>query len=156
MNMIIYLFDRIGYYGPVILFATTFYYLLNRLPYLYLFVFGSITNTLLNHTLKSIFKELRPSGKLGYEQFHGSNYYGLPSGHAQSCFFSLAFLYLVRGPALVLYFMGFITCLTLYQRWKNRYHTAKQLLYGGIFGICFAWFAIYMYQYAQKREYMIL
>ena len=155
MNLII-MFDTIGYYGPVILFATTFYFLLNRLPYLYLFVFGSIANSIVNNILKSVFKELRPSGKIGSEQFHGSNYYGLPSGHAQSCFFSFAFLYLVRGPSAILYFMGFISALTILQRWKNRYHSAKQLLYGAIFGIFFAWTIIYMYQYMRKREYMIL
>lgn len=152
----IILLDKIGYYGPVILFAITFYFLLNRLPYLYLFTFGSIANTLLNHVLKSVFRELRPQGHIGNEQFHGSNFYGLPSGHAQSCFFSLAFFYLIRGQSNVLYLMVFISALTLYQRWKYRCHSIKQLIYGVFIGIFFAWFIIYMYQYIRRTEYTIL
>jgi len=155
MNIIIFL-DTVGYYGPVILFAVTFYYLLNRLPYLYLFTMGSIINTLLNSTLKSIFRELRPSHPLGNEHFHGSNFYGLPSGHAQSCFFSVAFLYCMRAPTTLLYLTTFISTLTIYQRWKYRYHSVKQLLYGILVGIFFAWFIIYMYQYIRRTEYMIL
>jgi len=155
MNFIVFL-DTVGYYGPVILFAMTFYFLLNQLPYLYLFTFGFIANTLLNHILKSVFRELRPTAPIGNEKFYGSNFYGLPSGHAQSCFFSTAFFYLIKGPRTILYLMIFMCVLTLYQRWKYRYHSIKQLLYGTFIGIFFAWFIIYMYQYSCRTEYMIL
>ena len=138
--------DYIGYHGPIILFAMTFYSLINRSPFLIVFVLGSITNTLFNAILKSVLREPRPNNQIEFVDSHnliGYNNYGLPSGHAQSVFFSLTFLFLANGEILFLYVMSCITILTLYQRWKYRRHTIKQLLIGSAVGIVYAWVLVY-------------
>lgn len=144
------LFDFVGYYGPVILFTLTFYFLIERTPYLIVFIFGSIANTFLNHLLKTTFREHRPQGQIPFidhDQLTGAQQYGLPSMHAQASFFALAFLFFSHGPQSALYFMGFICALTLFQRWKFRRHSVKQLVLGSLIGTSFAYILVYTTQY---------
>jgi membrane-associated phospholipid phosphatase len=108
--------DIIGYYGPVILFALTFYYLIKRPPYLMMFTIGSIASTLLNRVLKSTWREPRPRGQITFidhNNLTGAEQYGLPSGHAQASFFALAFLFFSNGPQAVLYVMTLLCVITL-------------------------------------------
>lgn len=138
--------DFIGYYGPVILFAITFYYFINRTPYLIAIVFGSIINTLINKLIKTIIREPRPSNQIPFideDQLIGTEKYGFPSGHAQSSFFSLAFITFANGPPFTIYFMTILSIITLYQRYIYRRHTIKQLIAGSIIGIIFAYIVIY-------------
>ena len=142
--------DAIGYYGPVILFTMTFYCFLERSPYLFVFIMGSIANALLNKALKMTFQEPRPKGQIPFiDHDHqiGTEQYGLPSGHAQSSFFSLAFLFFANGPPAFLYTMSFLCILTLYQRWKYRRHSIRQLVIGSLIGISFAYVLVYSTQY---------
>jgi len=150
MITIITFIDYIGYYGPVILFALTFYCLLNRTPYLIAFTFGSILNTYANEVLKQIFREPRPPNQLVFidsNHLTGAHHYGLPSGHAQTTAFSLAFLALSQGPPAFLYFMTGIFAITLYQRWKYNRHNIKQLAFGVMVGAFMAWLIHFMTQY---------
>jgi membrane-associated phospholipid phosphatase len=142
--------DTIGYYGPVILFSITFFCLLTRSPYLLIFTIGSILNSISNKIIKNIFREPRQDNQLpflGEGKFEGIERYGFPSGHAQSCFFSLGFLFFINGPQAILYSMTFICAMTLYQRYKYRRHTIKQLVFGSIIGILFAYIMVYTTQY---------
>ena len=144
------IFDIIGHYGPVILFTLTFYFLIERTPYLIVFIFGSIANTFLNQMLKSTFREPRPSGQIEFidhEYLTGIQQYGLPSGHAQASFFALAFLFFSHGPQSAIYIMAFICVLTLFQRWKFRRHSVKQLAAGSLIGTGFAYILVYITQY---------
>ena len=75
------------------------------------------------------------------EDYVGVEKYGMPSGHAQSCFFSMTFLYLVKGSPAWLIFELFIGIISLYQRFKYKQHTIEQLLAGSILGIFFAYFS---------------
>jgi membrane-associated phospholipid phosphatase len=148
------IFDYIGHYGPVILFVFTFYSLLYKSKYLFVYIIGIIMNSFLNIYLKQILKEPRPSNSKNFidsEQLHGKNFYGLPSGHAQSVAFSLTFLYLTKGPIAFIYVMSCVAVITIYQRWKYRRHTGKQLIIGTIIGSLFAW-VIYGY----KKKFMTL
>jgi len=160
--MFIELFDYIGYYGPVILFTITFYCLIERTPYLIVFVVGSILNSLLNSFLKSVLREPRPNGQIDFIDHNhliGSNLYGLPSGHAQSVFFSLTFLYLSNGPIPFLYLMACITILTIYQRWKYKRHSIKQLSFGAIIGILYGWVLVYLTKYelhSYKNKFLVI
>jgi membrane-associated phospholipid phosphatase len=118
----------------------------------------------MNMLLKQIFREPRPQNPMTFidsNDMIGNNYYGLPSGHAQSVFFSLTFFYKVIKPAsnsntiFILYIMSCICILTLYQRWKYRRHTIKQLLFGAVVGTFFAWTLVfitktYLHSYKQK------
>jgi membrane-associated phospholipid phosphatase len=161
MNLLI-IFDYIGHYGPLLLFIITFYSLLHRNIYLFVYLFGSIANLLFNIFLKHIFREPRPNNPIEFidsNELNGNNYYGLPSGHAQSSLFSLAFLYFVNGSISTLYTMGCITVLTLYQRWKYRRHTIKQLIIGSFIGALFAWILFFItknYLYNYKQHFYII
>ena len=142
--------DFVGYYGPVILFTLTFYFLIERAPYLIVFTFGSIASIFLNHILKSTFREPRPQGQIQFidhDHLTGVQQYGLPSGHAQAAFFALAFLFFSGGPQSALYLMFFICIMTLFQRWKFRRHTVKQLIIGSLIGTAFAYILVYVTQY---------
>jgi membrane-associated phospholipid phosphatase len=160
--------DYIGHYGPPILFLITFYSLFERHIYMFVFLFGSLINCWINMFLKHIFREPRPINPLQFidsNDLIGNNYYGLPSGHAQSVFFSLTFLYQIMKPGsnysyiMTFYIMSCITILTLYQRWKYRRHTIKQLIIGAIVGTFFAWTLVfttktYLHSYKQKFLYI--
>jgi membrane-associated phospholipid phosphatase len=150
MTSVIRVVDYIGYYGPVILFATTFYCLLNRIPYLIAFTGGSILNTFANEVLKNTFREPRPPNQIAFiddKNLTGTHFYGLPSGHAQASAFAIAFLILVNGPETLLYFMTCIFITTLYQRWKYHRHSIKQLAAGSLIGALMAWIIVFMTQY---------
>jgi membrane-associated phospholipid phosphatase len=152
--------DAIGYYGPVILFALTFFYLIKRPPYLMMFTLGSIANTFLNRTLKSTWREPRPRGQIDFidhNHLTGPEQYGLPSGHAQASFFALAFLFFSKGPQAVIYTMALLCILTLYQRWKYRRHTIKQLALGSLIGALFAYALVFLTEFSlYKNTFMYL
>jgi membrane-associated phospholipid phosphatase len=103
-----------------------------------------------------MFKEPRPRGQIPFidhDQLTGSEQYGFPSGHAQVCFFALAFLFFANGPLAVLYIIVFLCFLTLYQRWKYRRHSVKQLVFGALFGTLFAYITVYTtYYYLHGRK----
>jgi len=134
----------IGFYGPVILAVITCLSLLKQLPYLLLFLIGLFINSQFNSVLKSLIKEPRPSNVSKYE---GAQQYGMPSGHAQSVFFSLTFLYLVKTSYWLLLTMLFFAALTLYQRSSSNEHNSKQLLVGSFVGLVsgYAWFKLSKY-----------
>lgn len=147
--------DIIGYYGPVILFALTFYYLIKRPPYLMMFTIGSIANTLLNRVLKTTWREPRPRGQITFidnNNLIGPEQYGLPSGHAQASFFALAFLFFSNGPQAVLYVMTLLCVITLYQRWKYRRHTVKQLALGSLIGTLFAYTLVFLTEFSLYKK----
>lgn len=147
--------DIIGYYGPVILFALTFYYLLKRPTYLIIFTIGSIANTFLNRALKSAWREPRPRGQIEFidhKYLTGPEQYGLPSGHAQASFFALAFLFFSNGPQAVLYTMSLLCAVTLYQRWVYRRHTIKQLALGSLIGTLFAYILVFLTEFSLYKK----
>jgi membrane-associated phospholipid phosphatase len=148
--------DVTGHYVPLITFMMSCFYLKERNPYLIAFVIGFFINMFLNKILKITFKEPRPRGQIPFidnEQLTGIEQYGFPSGHAQLSFFALAFLFFANGPQAVLYTMSFLCFLTLYQRWKYRRHSIKQLVFGAIFGTLFAYVTVYItYYYLHGRK----
>ena len=138
--------DKIGFFGPVIIFLISIYNLWNQQKYLISYLVFSFCNTIVNKILKVIIQQKRPNGsiKIMDESYEGIENYGMPSGHAQSSFFSIAFLYFVKGSSIWLIAELFIAGLTVYQRWKYRQHTIEQLIMGSILGICFAYLSYYI------------
>lgn len=135
------IFDHIGFHGPIILFFINIFSLSKRIPYLYSYVFFFMINNFINDRLKSLFREPRPNNKIPYIEYYDDiikkDMYGMPSGHAQSIFYSISFLYLTIKSPIILILSLFIAILTLYQRWKYRNHTFAQLIMGSIVGIIF-------------------
>uniref|UniRef100_A0A6C0I085 Phosphatidic acid phosphatase type 2/haloperoxidase domain-containing protein n=1 Tax=viral metagenome TaxID=1070528 RepID=A0A6C0I085_9ZZZZ len=136
--------DYIGYTGPIITFAITSVYLLFISKYVYLIFFcgGFWINILLNHELKNWIREPRPNKPIPYidNSFEGAHIYGMPSGHAQMCLYNIGFLFFVSSNNWILAISILISILTLFQRWKFRRHTIKQLCVGSLigFGLSFA------------------
>ena len=144
--MIPKLFDYIGFFGPIILSFITVLKLYKQQPYLigyFIFLGG---NVIVNHVLKHIILEERPSGgrSLINEPYNGMHKYGMPSSHAQSAFYSMTYLYLTKQDPTTLLVELFICALTVYQRWNYRQHTAEQLGIGAIIGIIMGFLAEYM------------
>ncbi len=128
---------KIGFLGPLLLFCITVYLLWNQML-VYVYVIGLVLNSILNKILKMVVQQKRPHGKsIMNETYSGIETYGMPSGHAQSVFYSITFLYLYGYKSIL--FLG-ITCLTVYQRWKYNNHTLQQLLIGSFVGIGMAYF----------------
>jgi hypothetical protein len=68
----------------------------------------------------------------------------------------LAFLFFANGSITIIYFMTIITFLTLYQRWKYRRHSLKQLVFGSLIGGSFAWILVFLTQYYLYKSNVII
>jgi membrane-associated phospholipid phosphatase len=165
----------LGLYGPVLMAGLTVSQFWNRVgfPYLIVYFLGYFMNKKLNEMLKLLFKSPRPEpmDMLKQQQrdmfgwFHrwmsGSSVddtkiyiprahiYGMPSGHAQSAGYSLAFFYTVFSKAIhesrhisvvlaVWIFMVAVDGIVLWQRWAYKAHTVAQLAMGNLVGAVFA------------------
>lgn len=128
--------DFIGFNGPYITCIITAVRLLTRYQYLIAYILFYYTNEQINKILKLIIKQERPTNGQSFanEKYEGPHKYGFPSGHSQSIFFSLSFLYLVTNSKFLLLVTGSIATLTLYQRWFSRKHTVEQLFAGSAVG----------------------
>jgi len=153
--------DYIGQMGPNITFVINCFVLLYLSEHIYLIVFlgGFWLNLIINNELKSIIREPRPSNPVPYidSAFTGAHIYGMPSGHAQTCFYNFAFLFLTfvlvkrnlwwYNTVLI---TSFAVCIiTLYQRWKYRRHTIQQLAVGSLLG-SFVGYTTYLICYYKK------
>ena len=141
--------DYIGYIGPLLLFIFIVYYLQTTPHYMWMYIVGTGFSICLNKLLKLICKEARPENqmilsKIEIEQYTRDEIYGMPSGHAQSAFFSITYLYLVSKNKIGLVLSLFLGCITLYQRWKYRAHTVSQLAIGTLVGTLFGYFVFYL------------
>ena len=148
---------NIGSNGPLILFIASVYLLRNSQNGLYYYIIGSILNTILNVVLKGIFQQPRPiydkdlfKVALNYNKKHQfmipSNIYGMPSGHAQSVFYSTIFIYLMFKNSNITIFYLLISLITLFQRIEELWHTVFQVIIGSLIGLIFGYFIFYMYQ----------
>jgi membrane-associated phospholipid phosphatase len=132
----------IGAFSPIYLFFISLLLLRNHTVYLSFYAIGTIINTILNITLKAIIKEPRPnedykliSISTSNGQRYGPDVYGMPSGHAQSAAFNLAFITgLFKSPSITCFYLV-ITIITLGQRYIYKNHTILQLLVGFIIGL---------------------
>lgn len=151
-NQIILFFDKFGYNGPLIMFILSIICLNKTNLYLYGYLFFWTLNKISNERLKLFFKELRPKGfdeinAFDNNKFEGVHYYGMPSGHAQTVFFSIAYLWYVLGSLNILFSGLFVGLLTVIQRWKYKKHSMKQLFIGSILGIFFSYISYFIVQF---------
>jgi len=132
--------DQIGFFGPQILFIISVISLWKQQAHFYGYLVFLMINKIINKILKLLIKQPRPNhGKSIIENedrfYVGIEQYGMPSGHMQSCFYSLTYLYLVKQSPTITIVEMFITSLTFYQRWKYNRHTIEQLCVGSVVGI---------------------
>jgi membrane-associated phospholipid phosphatase len=162
----------IGFHGPFLMILLTVSQIWNRVPYLLLYIIGYFINKQLNETLKLIFKSPRPepmdmlkqqqhdlfgwfhrwmSGSMDQDKIYipHAHIYGMPSGHAQSAGYTLAFFYMIFSKVIlesrkisvvlgVWITLIVIDCVVLWQRWEYKAHTVAQLAMGNFVGALFA------------------
>ena len=151
------LFDEFGSYGPLILLFLSMFLLWNNHNLFFYYTLGIFVNTILNLILKSIIQQPRPSEdviKFNLALTHGKRFlfkdgipfdiFGMPSGHAQSAFFSTIFIYLSLRQENLLYIYALFSLLIILQRVVFNYHTILQVIVGAIVGSLFAYFVYYL------------
>jgi len=152
---------ELGEYGPIILIILSWYLLWDNKNLFFYYTVGIFANAVVNLILKGIIQEPRPmfdDKKVRLLRTHGKEYFyqngipfdmfGMPSGHAQACFFSTVFIYLTFKRTNLLYIYIPLTLLTCYQRIKFQYHTLSQIIVGGLAGSAFAYL---VYQLAREK-----
>lgn len=155
--MLLNILLNIGSNGPLILLFTSIYLLLNTQNGLYYYIVGYVLSMLFNIVLKGIFKQPRPiydqdlfKVALNYNKKHHFiipyNIYGMPSGHAQSVFYSTIFIYLMFKNSKITLFYLIISLITIFQRVEGLWHTIFQVIIGSLIGLVFGYFIFYMYQ----------
>ena len=160
-----FLLERTFYYfgtvGPIFLFFLSLFFLRNKSHLSFYYVIGFFMNAILNIVLKGIIKQPRPSEdpekfkialknqeRVGYRNGLPYDIFGMPSGHAESSFFSVGFIYFtIRNMNLVgLYLV--LSLLILFQRVIYNYHTILQVVVGSVVGLLFGYF---VFQIAQEE-----
>ena len=157
MSMLMNLLDEFGSYGPLILLFLSMFLLWNNHNLFFYYTVGIFVNTILNIILKAIIQQPRPTEdlkKFNLALTHGKrflfkdgvpfNIFGMPSGHAQSAFFSTVFIYLSLRQENLLYFYTLFSLLIISQRVIFNYHTILQVIAGAIVGATFAYFVYYL------------
>jgi len=150
-------FKKFGRIGPLVLFFSSVCLLWNKQNLLYYYLFGFFLNTILNLVLKGIIKEPRPledpklfnialkhSIKLKFINGYPHGIFGMPSGHAQSAFFSTIFIYLSLKNIKISLIYFFISLLIIYERVLFKDHSVLQVIAGSLVGILFGSFIYYM------------
>mgnify|MGYP000026166406 CR=1 FL=1 len=142
-------FTKLGSFGPIILYIAASYLLWKKNTSFYYYQVGFFTSAILNLVLKGIFKQPRPSEdprefNLAIKNGHRfifkngipHDIFGMPSGHAQSVFFSAMFILLTLKitPYIASIYL-FIVLNTGYQSVKYKYHTISQVIIGGLIGL---------------------
>jgi len=145
--------NEIGFYGPFILIILTFYLLWDNKNLLFYYVVGIFANMVLNIILKGIIQEPRPifeDKKISLATTHAKRFFfqngipfdlfGMPSGHAQSSFFSTLFIYLSLRNNNITFIYLLISLITCIQRVSSNYHSISQVIVGSLVGSLFGLF----------------
>ena len=152
MEFVKRIFDVLGSNMPLLMILANIILLQKKTYYQYFFVVFVIINVLLNTFLKQCLKQPRPSiddrtfqmmlkKSERFVRKHGMPYdiFGMPSGHAQSTFFSTVYNYLVfRNVKMTAIFL-FFCFLTMFQRVLFNHHTIGQVVAGAVVGIALAY-----------------
>ena len=140
-------------YSPIILTLISSYVLIQKSKLLFIYLSGYILNILINIGLKCIIKWPKPNENidvfLAEKRLHkyiSYDRYGMPSGHAQSMFYTLSFMYATKLVNIQLFlFFICITLIILYLSYQS-YHSIEQIIVGSILGIVFGYSCFYYSQ----------
>ena len=157
MEIFLELFDKIGFWGPVILNITSGYLLWDKQTLFFYYIFGVFFDVLLNLVLKGLIQMPRPSENIqtfNLALTHGKRFlfknglpydiFGMPSGHAQSVFFSTAFIYCALKKKYILYGYLLMSLIVTAQRVFFMHHTPLQVFVGAIIGGALGVFVYYL------------
>jgi membrane-associated phospholipid phosphatase len=141
-------FYAIGFFSEFIALFLVLIVLFNRRIDLLVYFIGLFINVIINVCLKRVFKSLRPNDPIKFlneESFKGKKY-GMPSGHSQNVFYSIAYIYLGTNYHYIYWcIIGFVLAvLMMYERWSFHNHTLAQLVVGAIVGITVAYYTLWI------------
>lgn len=143
-------FYAIGFFGEIIMIFLVCALIRHEMFYLLFYVVGIVLSSNINFLLKSYFKELRPNNPVkfldtdNFSKSKTSTAYGMPSGHSQAVFFSIAYLWLTLHDTFLLQATSLIGISTVFERWYFHNHTLNQMFVGGIVGSLFALLTVYI------------
>ena len=139
---IINFFYAIGYFGEYLTFTFTLFIIYYQTYNLVFYIFLFILNKFINDKLKSYFKQFRPPNPIKFldDDKFSKKKYGMPSGHSQLSFFSLAYAYLSTYKINTPIILMMLTCIiVIYERLVYHNHTLFQLISGAVVGIIIAY-----------------
>jgi len=156
------IYTFLGFYGPYILFVSSFFLLYHKNVLLGYYLFGFFFNILINFFLKNIIQQPRPDrhnkpivvetnpiNKIinSLKESQGKlQTYGMPSKHMQMCFYSIVFIFFALRshkylPLIILsYFV--LSIVTAFQRVSSYDHSPLQVAVGAIVG-CIVGYCLY-------------
>ena len=139
----------LGYFSEFIMVIFVCWIIHTNSKNLLFYIIGINISWIINRLLKPLIKDKRPSDPIKFlnsEHFVKNNTtYGMPSGHSQNVFFSLAYLYLTTKQLYPWTFVGLIIgILTIFERWYFHNHTIHQLIVGAILGSVLAYLIIFV------------
>ena len=151
-----YLLSVIGYWGPsILLFTTAYGIMLYNKTFMNYYIVFYFVGLIINCLLKLAIRQPRPTNQKHLYDFEKASnnelkkisgqIFGMPSGHAQTCFYSLFTTIFVVKNALFVTSTIIITCISCWQRYAYRNHTLLQLLVGSLVGIMCFGLANYVY-----------
>jgi membrane-associated phospholipid phosphatase len=159
------LFYYLGNLGPLILLFFSLFLLWNKHNLFFYYLVGIFVNAILNLIIKGILQQPRPSedpklfnlalkhGKrFMFKDYIPHDIFGMPSGHAQSVFFSTVFIYFSLQKSNILYIYLLISLITVIQRVVYNYHTILQVVVGAIVGGTFGYYDYYLAQQKLKGK----
>lgn len=158
--------DLIGFYGPWIQGIINITQLITQKYYLMGYIVFAYINVFVNKWVKMNYKEARPSEqeenglpiKIRDPDIFGmpnAERYGFPSGHAQQIVYSVFYLFFVKRSIFFLLGGLFLTTLTVYQRWKFKRHTIKQLAVGSLLGLIVGYIGYFLTSRVIKHIYAV-
>jgi len=151
-------FYSLGFFGELILIIFASVALRSRISDLIVYYIGICISALINRSAKPLFKDARPLHPIKFlasEHFvKNSNAYGLPSGHSQSVFFSITYLYLTLGQFYPWALAGLVVGLaTFIERYVYHNHTISQLVIGAGLGAILAYGTVYVRDHLLVRHF---
>ncbi len=142
--------DVLGYFTTYILFTASIFLLYGKWTFMSYYVIGYFASSLLNFLLKAIIRQPRPSEdaslfdiNVKYGKRISFDKYGMPSGHAQSAFYSTIFIFCALFSnkniywIFAFYLLMSINCLLQRVRFHN--HSVIQVIAGSIVGGLFGY-----------------
>jgi membrane-associated phospholipid phosphatase len=132
----------IGKLSPVILLVSSLYLLINKKTIILFYIIGFVVNLILNVVLKITLQHPRPyeNKKKFYLKLKNGNKmnfheFGMPSGHAQSAFYSTIFIHYVFNNISITLFYLFFSLLSCFEKVINNEHSVFQISVGTIIGL---------------------
>jgi len=153
------IYNFLGFYGPNILFVSSFFLLYKKNVLLGYYLFGFFFNILINIFLKNIIKQPRPQDPTKYNivetnpinkiinsfkvHLEKRQSYGMPSKHMQMCLYSVSFIFFALRSHKHLYFIMMsyfvLSIITAFQRVSSYDHSPLQVVVGSIVGAIFGY-----------------